>query len=203
VALFDGEGHEWSARICAWEAGCLRLTLEEELVEPEVESPLPVTLYQALLRPERMDWVVQKGTELGLVSIRPFLAQQSERRAPGPKQLGRWRRIAVESCKQCGRRRLPRIEFEQRLPAAPGEGTLALLLQPGPDSRPLREVAAGRAPASILLAAGPQSGFTPEEVQAHRRAGWQPVGLGPRILRADSAGPLGAAILLHLWADLG
>jgi 16S rRNA (uracil1498-N3)-methyltransferase len=203
IALFDGNGREWLARMVDGEGERILLRLESEILEPEVEPPLEAVLYQSLLRPERMDWVVQKATELGVATLHPFVSERSDLRDPGQRRLERWRRIAVESCKQCGRRRLPHIEPLGELPPAPQDAALALLLQPGARSIPLARLCDRASPGPVLLAVGPESGFTPLEIEAHEGAGWQATELGPRVLRADSAGVIAAAILLHRWGDLG
>jgi len=203
IALFDGTGREWMTRVVGWVDDRVTVRLEREILAPEVEAPLDVVLFQGLLRPERMDWVVQKATEIGVATIHPFLSERAEERGGRTQKLDRWRRIAIEACKQCGRRRLPRIEPVEALPAAPEGDVRALLFQPGPGSRPLAELSTGPVPRSVQLAVGPQSGFAPEEVEAHARAGWQLATLGPRVLRADTAGAVAAAILLHRWGDLG
>jgi 16S rRNA (uracil1498-N3)-methyltransferase len=203
IALFDGAGHEWITRMIGSEGERVQVRLERRLLDPQTEAPLEVVLFQGLLRPERMDWVVQKATEVGIATIHPFVSERAETRGGGKNKLERWRRIAVESCKQCGRRQLPRIEPLEALPGAPLGDSPALLLQPGPGSTPLSDLCDGPAPASVQIAVGPQSGFTPEEVETHERAGWRPAALGPRVLRADTAGAITAAILLHRWGDLG
>jgi 16S rRNA (uracil1498-N3)-methyltransferase len=203
IALFDGSGREWLTRMVGSERGRVTVRLEHEVREPAVEAPLALVLFQALLRPERMDWVVQKSTELGVAAIHPFPSERAEPRGPGTRRLERWRRIAVESCKQCGRRKLPRIEPVDELPPAAGGESPALLLQAGPGSRRLSVLCEGSPPEAVHLAVGPQSGFAPDEVASHVGAGWIRVALGPRTLRADTAGVIAAAILLHRWADLG
>jgi len=203
VAVFDGNGHEWIARISGHEGDCVTLLLEEPISDPVVEAPLEVVLYQALLRPERMDWVVQKATEIGVRTLHPFLPQRAESYRLGQERLRRWHRIAVESSKQCGRRMLPRIEPLTKLPAPEGAGTLALLLHPAEPSRSLAAVCTASPPSALWLAVGPQGGFTPEEAGEFAAVGWIPTALGPRVLRADTAGVVAASILLHRWADLG
>jgi len=203
VAVFDGDGREWAARMLDPDGPRVRLRLEEEILEPAVEPSLELALFQASLRPDRMDWVVQKATEVGVSSIRPFLSERAEQQRIGDERLRRWHRIAVESCKQCGRRRLPRIEPVEGLPPPPSADTSALLLHPSPEARPLADRCPATPPTRCWLAVGPQGGFSPEEIATLQARGWKSTTLGPRILRADTAGVVSAAILFHRWADLG
>ena len=151
-----------------------------------------------------MDWLVQKATEVGVAALLPFPAASGDACRLTANRLSRWRRVAIEACKQSGRRRVPRIEPHKSLPPPP-EGVLGLLLDPRPGTEPLAAACADvkPVPSGVWLAVGPESGFDEAESDAGRAAGWRPVGLGPRILRSETAGLLAAAILLHLWGDLG
>ena len=197
IDVFDGAGREWA---CVIEGGGQRglvVRLVDEITHP-VEAPLPVVLFQAC-RPERLDWVVQKATEVGVAEIRPLGAPGSGRAG---ERLGRLGRIAVEACKQCGRRTLPRIEAASQLPPAP-PGVLALLLDERPDAPPIDGVLGERAPAAVWLAVGPEAGFPDEQVERALEAGFRRAGLGPRTLRTETAGIVAAAIVLHRLGDLG
>lgn len=202
VSLFDGAGREWEARILAAPRPRIVVRLERECVEP-VEAPLDLHLYQGLCRSERMDWLVQKATEIGVSAIHPVPTARSEpARKPG-KRLERWRRIAVVAAKQCGRRTLPEIVPRDDLPAAGGGEGPALLLHPAPQARPLGSLLDGPAPGRVRLAVGPESGFADEEAARWSDAGWILAELGPRTLRAETAGLVAAALILHAWGDLG
>jgi 16S rRNA (uracil1498-N3)-methyltransferase len=198
LALFDGRGSEWRATLLQAAGAAASVRLEERIVEPAVEPTLALTLYQCLLKPERMEWVVQKATELGVAAL---CALASERAEPARTvRLERWRRISIEACKQSGRRRLPQLGLLHELPV-PGSRA-AWILDPS-SPLPLGGRFAGEPPGEVWLAAGPQGGFTPGELERAAGAGWTPVGLGPRVLRADTAGVVAAAIALHRWGDLG
>jgi len=198
IDVFDGAGREWA---CVIEGGGPRglvVRLTQEITDP-VEPPLAVVLFQAC-RPERMDWVVQKTTELGVAEIRPLEGPAGSGRAPD--RLARLRRIAVEACKQCGRRRLPRIDVADELPAAP-RGVIALLLDERPDAPPLGEGLGGPAPEAVWLAVGPETGFSDDEIERAVERGWRRAGLGPRTLRTETAGVVAVALVLHRAGDLG
>ena len=200
LALFDGCGNEWSGTIVGLDGDRVTVEMKQRL-EDAVESALDVRVYQGLCRQEKMDQVVQKLTEIGVAAIHPLGCRNAERFPPDDKRLERWRRIAVEACKQSGRRRLPGIAAVERLPRA-GEGA-CWLLDPGASAQPLAEVLARSATQPCRIAVGPESGFTADEIDEAVDAGWRRVSLGPRILRTETAGLVAACVLLHAWGDLG
>jgi 16S rRNA (uracil1498-N3)-methyltransferase len=200
IQVFDGGGGEWHATIVETDPA---VTVEAgDRVDTEVESPLALILFQGLCRRDKMDWVVQKMTEIGAVSIRPLGCRNAERFPPDARRLERWRRIAVEACKQSGRRRVPAIELAPALPQAL-PGVPALLLDPGPEAEPLASQLPPQGARKVWVAAGPETGFTPGELAVAAGAGWRRVSLGPRILRTEGAGLVAAAVLFHALGDLG
>lgn len=202
LSLFDGAGREWEAVIQAAPSRRVLARLDRERTEP-VESPLELRLYQGLCRAERMDWLVQKGTEIGLAAIHPIPTARSERARADGKRLERWRRIAIEAAKQCGRRRLPEITPRDDLPERGSGDGAALLLDPGPGSRALGSLLDESAPGPVRLAVGPEGGFATDEIERWSASGWRRAEIGPRTLRAETAGLVAAAVILHAWGDLG
>lgn len=201
VAVFDGKGNEWRAVVSCNATGRVTLTLDAPL-EADVEAPLELELFQGLCKSDRMDWIVQKATEVGVAAIHPFACRRSDARRPREQRLERWRRIALEACKQCGRSRTPVVEPSDGLPGVPQEGTVAFVLEP--EGAPLAECCAGLTGLPrVWIAVGPESGFEEEELRAWALAGWRRAGLGPRTLRAETAAVVAAAILLHRLGDLG
>jgi len=201
VAVFDGKGTEWRAIVSDSVAGRVTLTLDAPL-ETDVEAPLELELFQGLCKTDRMDWIVQKATELGVAAIRPFVSRRSEAHRPNEQRLGRWRRIALEACKQCGRRKAPVVEPSDGLPGLPEGGTVGFLLDP--EGAPLAEgCALLTGLPRIWIAIGPEGGFEEEELRGWGAAGWIRAGLGPRTLRVETAGVVAAAIVLHRLGDLG
>jgi len=202
LSVFDGAGREWDAVILSSSPARVVVRLERERAEA-VEAALEVRLFQGLCRPERMDWLVQKATEIGVAAIHPVATARSEAARTADRRLERWRRIAIEAAKQSGRRRIPDVAPCDDLPAAERGGAPALLLNPGPASRPLGGLLRERPPGEVRIAAGPESGFSDEEIERWRASGWRLASLGPRTLRAETAGVVAVALILHVWGDLG
>jgi len=204
VVLFDGRGGEWRGRMAAIGKREVRVALEaHEAIERE--SPLPVTLVQALSAADRMDYTVQKAVELGAAAIETVVAEKSVARLAGERakaRAGHWRRIAIAACEQCGRNRIPPIAAP--LPFAnwmgrPRAEALKLLAAPGAGVS-LREALAGT-PSSIVVAVGPEAGFSEPEEAAFAAAGYAPVHLGPRILRTETVAPALLAAINALSGD--
>jgi len=158
-------------------------------------------LFQALARPEKIEWVLQKGTEVGVAEFRLVASERVEAPPPSLGRLDRYARIVMEACKQSGRRRLPPLSLGA-LPTPP-EGVVAIVLSPDRGVDPLGTVLAGTKPEDVWLAVGPEGGFSPAELDTLIGAGWRPASLGPRVLRTETAGVVAAAIVLHTWGDLG
>jgi 16S rRNA (uracil1498-N3)-methyltransferase len=173
------------------------------------ESPCAITLAQAVLKGDRMAWLIQKATELGVARIVPLETARVVGRAgagPGPERQRRWQRVAREAVKQCGRTVVPVVEAPRPIGAALEEAAghdAAWLLWEG-GGTPLATLAAraGR-PRRLLLLVGPEGGFTDAEREGAESAGLALVGLGPRILRAESAGLAAVALCQHRFGDLG
>jgi 16S rRNA (uracil1498-N3)-methyltransferase len=201
LAIFDGAGREWEGTIVEARGGSVLVRLGDERTDT-VEPSLPLTLVQGLSRPDRVEWALEKATEVGVRAIVLATCARSDGPPPSPSRLGRWRRIVLEAAKQSGRRRLPELVDPSPLrdAVAPLQG-LRIVLRPG--APPLAETLAGVAPEAAALAVGPEGGFEEAEVALLGEAGWKPASLGPRVLRTETAGPVAAALVLHRWGDLG
>ena len=181
-----------------------RIDAEES---PADLPPCRITLYQAVLKGEKMDFVVQKATELGACTLVPLQARRSVPRWTSEQALeraGRWQRIADAAAEQCERSIPLQVEPPQCLTAAiAAQPPLALLLHER-NGQNLRELAAAHLCVTDLgLYLGPEGGWDDEEVQILRAAGVLPVHLGPRILRAETAAVTALALAQYLWGDLG
>jgi 16S rRNA (uracil1498-N3)-methyltransferase len=201
ICVFNGEGGEHAGRIAKLSRDAVVVEVGEfDPVEPE--SPLRVTLVQAISAGDRMDLTIQKAVELGVAAIQPILAVRSVVRLKGDRVDTRrehWQRVAAAACEQCGRNRVPPVAAALALAdyRAP-EGPIKLLLSPA-GTASLRAIAPGDK--GILIAAGPEAGFSPQEEAALVGAGFAPVRLGPRILRTETAGPAALAALNALYGD--
>lgn len=204
LTLFDGSGGEFGARIEAFrkEAVLVDVTEERDLTR---ESALSLTLIQGISRGERMDWVIQKATELGATRIVPVFTKRSVVRLDdrqAEKKLQHWRGVAVAACEQCGRNRVPEVtapkDFFDLLTPGVSSGT-RLLLTPNGKLRigDLQAIGAG---ISVLI--GPEGGLEETEQEAALGAGFQAVRLGPRILRTETAAIAALTIIQHSFGDL-
>ncbi len=200
VALFNGDGSEYQAEIlAARRPDHCRLRLGRQH-RPQTESPLEITLIQAIGRGERMDWAIQKSVELGVTAIRPVFTERTQVRLDARRaasRLAHWQQVAIAACEQSGRTRIPEIAEPMPLvdlPPCPGTG---LSLDPEA-STGLSAVAKDR---DYCLAVGPEGGLTEPECRWLAERGFQAVRAGPRILRTETAGVAVLAALQALFGD--
>lgn len=194
IQIFDGAGTVIEARIESVGKSSVEITLGERFL-----VPLPrctITLLQSLPRGERMDFIVQKTTELGVAHIVPVLSEYGMVKPPSTRRR-RWQTIAEEAARQCGRADVPNIADCLALgpalaPFAGKEGARFVLWE-GERTRAFRAaLAAG--PREVVLLVGPEGGFAHAEVAAASEAGFEPVSIGPRILRAETAAMVAVAL---------
>ena len=203
LVLFDGRGGEHAGSIAQASRSGVTVTVGERTGR-EAESPLAIRLIQGISRGERMDFVVQKATELGVSRITPVLTEFSVVRldpAKAAKRAEHWSKIAQSACEQCGRNRLPEIDAPQALSAvldsqAPGD--TRIVLQPGA-GRPLAQRPEGT---RVDLLIGPEGGLSDGELAKAAAAGFVPCSLGPRILRTETAALTAVAVLQAAHGDL-
>ena len=206
VWVFDGEGVEWECQVELAGKRQVELKILNRLADP-VESPLQLTLAQALIKSDKFDWVVQKCTELGVTRIVPLLTERSEiRRAEerAERMRQRWARIALESLKQCRRRRLVEIAEPLRFDEFcrnQAEDHMLIFSEYG--GRSLREIGASLTAVSRLnLCVGPEGGWSREELQLADQYRAIPVHLGSRILRTETAAVAAVTLAQHLFGDM-
>lgn len=204
VELFDGMGNERRGVIA--ELSGKRVTVGElAATDAERESPLRTVLAQALSSSEKMDWVIQKATELGVTEIQPLDTERSVARLTAEraaKRMEHWRQVAISACEQCGRNVLPEIHapldimaWLRQVQGAPEtklillpQGAASLHAQPKPQ-------------AGVVLLIGAEGGFTTAESETAIHCGFAPVRMGARVLRTETAAIAGLAALQTLWGD--
>ncbi|MDW7708921.1 MAG: RsmE family RNA methyltransferase [Deferrisomatales bacterium] len=208
ITLLDPMGRRWTGKVGTVANDFLTAEGLEPL--PANEPPLRVTLFQALPKAERWEWILEKGTELGVCRFLPVLTERTVPRAP-PGRLRekrhRWEKVALAAAKQCERAVVPQItaprpfgeSLESLGPADSHEVRFALLERHATGETAL---ALPRAPTHAVIAAGPEGGWSPAERTALTEAGFAPWSLGPRILRSETAAVAGLAVLLSRWGDL-
>ena len=206
LEVFDGKG----ARYRAWLADASGAVLRLEGPLPEgPRRAVDVVLVQALAKGEKMELVVQKATELGAARIVPLSSERAIVRLDterGGSKAERWRRVAQEAARQCGRADVPLIDEPMDW-----DGVLAILRdEPGrrgllldPQEPSLRLGAAARGAGRVLIAVGPEGGFSPQERARAEGGGMIAVSLGPLVLRTETAGLAALSVVLHVHGELG
>jgi 16S rRNA (uracil1498-N3)-methyltransferase len=203
VTIFNGDGFEHAGRLSDIR-GRDRCTIELTTSDrPATESPLNITLIQAIGRGDRMDWALQKSVELGVSAIQPVFSERTEVRLSAEraqKRLAHWQSVVISACEQCGRVRVPTIHPPAALHELPRAEGLGLYLDPDaaggladlapPDEQP------------IGLAVGPEGGFSDRDIAVLKELGFSGLRMGPRILRTETAGPAVLAALQARWGDL-
>ena len=207
VILFDGEGKEYQATIKRLTARQVSFGLTPDPLPETPEPPVRIILGIGLLKSTKLEWLIQKSTELGVGEILPF---HSLRVVPRPEEtavrnrLGRWEKIAAEAVKQCRRNRIPRIHppciFAEALTAFPDSAKIFLWEKE--KDRTLNDVLNAPPPPAVYALVGHEGGFSAEEAKQAETAGFAPIRLGPRILRAETAGLVIVALLQFLCGDL-
>jgi 16S rRNA (uracil1498-N3)-methyltransferase len=209
VVLLDNSGWEHEVEVLKVTSQRLEARVVHKSVAPS-EPRTKITLYQALLKLDKFEWVLQKNTELGIVGFVPMITERciiGSLEDISKTKTERWWRILMEAAEQSGRGRLPTLRPAVMFSTAcedAARGGLTLIPWEEEKERSLRSVLQSTEPPpfSINLFVGPEGGFSAEEVDQAQRYGALPITLGPRILRAETAGLVGAAAILHHLGDL-
>ncbi|MBI4765741.1 MAG: 16S rRNA (uracil(1498)-N(3))-methyltransferase [Deltaproteobacteria bacterium] len=208
LLLFDNSHQEYQAVIVSVSGDRVYFEISDRQVTMR-ESPLQVTLGLPIIRPQHFEWILQKGTELGVYAFFPFYSAHSRlnfEKADLESRMKRWKKIIVEAAKQCQRNVLPEL-----FPAVPFTGlleesrqTLKLIPYEEESSRTLKELEQQSFSSGTALALiGPEGGFHKKEVGQAREKGFVPISLGPRILRSETAALALVCLLQFLWGDMG
>lgn len=202
--LFNGDGHDYDARLVA--AGKREARAEILAARPVAnESPLRITLLQGIARGEKMDWILQKATELGVARVLPVDSERSEVKldaARAEKRLAHWREVVVSACEQSGRAVVPEV-------LAPRPLALGAALRAGrgfvldPVATHTLASLQGNPLGECTLAIGPEGGWSPRDREQLAVAGYEGLRLGPRVLRTETAGLAAIAALQAMAGDLG
>jgi 16S rRNA (uracil1498-N3)-methyltransferase len=202
LRLFNGQGGEYAAQVLSTERRRVRVAVGE-FVQHDCESPLAITLGLGISRGERMDYAIQKSTELGVAGIVPLVTERTEVRLKAEREarkLKHWEQVITSACEQCGRNRIPSLgrptPLNDWLQAASGQRRLVL------HHRADSGLPDPAAPASVDLLVGPEGGLSPAEIESALAAGFEAVRLGPRVLRTETAPVAALSILQFHWGDM-
>ena len=210
IRVFDGEGFEYDASIQRIFADRVEIKIRRKFPGRK-ESPVQIAVAQALLKEKKMDRLLRHLCELGVTRWIPFISERSVPK-PGEKRLSaradRWNQIVKESCKQCQRSKLPEtiktLTFEDLLDY--GQSCDLKIVFYEYESAKLKSLMAPNPPSSpreILLILGPEGGFSDQEIENARAAGYLVAGLGSRILRAETAAIAACTLTQFLYGDMG
>lgn len=208
VYVFDGAGREFRGEITSLSKSAT-IQITQEVAPSAAESPLQLTMAVALLKGEKFDLVIQKLTELGVSSLVPLMTKRADVRLrnedDADRKLIRWRRIVLEATKQCGRARLltlaSPITFDEFIKCSRAEGE-RLMFAERDGAQLSTAVANQRTAAEVTALVGSEGGWTDDEIEQAREAGWQIVTLSGRIMRAETAAIACAALIQHRFGDL-
>lgn len=207
LIVFNGQGGEFQAKITSISKKKVQVYIEQYR-DVTRESTLSIELVQSLIRTEKMDYVIQKTVELGVTQISPIMSERSLLRLAAERQTKRqqhWQAIAIAACEQSARTKIPDImpvstfeKFIHTAPLKPG-----FILTPGAERSLSAQInALKRSIHSIRVLVGPEGGWSPTELTQAQQAGYQAIHLGPRILRAETAGIVITALLQGLLGDI-
>jgi len=202
LVLFNGQGGEYKATVADVQKKRASVKIER-FVDVERESPLAIELAIGISKGDRMDWIVQKATELGVTRITPLFTDRSEVKLAGKrrdKKIAHWREVIVNACEQCGRNRLPVLDDIKSLAewTEQGDTDCRLMLEFAEDAdSPFQQPT----PSSVALLVGPEGGFSEAEVALAKQKEFAIWRLGPRVLRTETAPVAALSILQHQWGD--
>lgn len=202
VTLFNGLGGEFSAEIYSIDKKSVKLNVLNHNAQ-EFESPLQLELGIAISRGDRMDWVIQKATELGATRISPLTTLRTEVKLKGEraeKKLRHWQQVIIGACEQCGRNQLPQLQalasLESWLPGVNADRKFVL------HHRDTSATKTDIRPTSAAILVGPEGGLNKDEIISAGQHGFEALTLGPRILRTETAPLAAIAILQAKWGDM-
>jgi 16S rRNA (uracil1498-N3)-methyltransferase len=202
ITLFNGDGRDYSGEICEVRCQAVLVRITGSGV-PGTESPLKITLVQAISRGERMDYSLQKATELGVFCVQPVTSRRVEVRLDKKRQAKRlthWQSVVISASEQSGRAIVPEVKTPLSLQEwiAIDDGSPGLVLDPTSEVKLSSFPVTGD---SVSVIVGPEGGFTSEELNELKAGGVKAVSLGPRVLRTETAGPAAIVVLQSAAGD--
>ena len=209
LIIMDGKGQLFEATIETLHYKEVKVKIDKSIPSPP-PSPIEISLAQALIKTHPMDYLIQKVTELGISSIHLFYSERTVIKLKPEhirNKMDHWMEIMKSACKQCGRANLPGLNtplpFEELIKKALDKKTLKMLLWEDEDKVDLKKLLRSLRPLPHILAiVGPEGGFTSNEINLAREAGFQIISLGNRILRAETAAVSLISIIQYEWGDL-
>lgn len=201
LILFNGDGHDYAARIETVHKRYLQVEVGEATAL-NTESPLSIHLGIGVSKGDRMDWIMQKATELGVAAITPLFTGRTEVKLKGErldKKLQHWQQIMISACEQSGRSKVPELHIPDSADTWMNkvEAERKFVLHHRCKDRPKAE----DRPGSIALLVGPEGGLSELEISAAQQQQFQPLALGPRVLRTETAPLAAISVLQFLWGD--
>lgn len=204
VTLFNGDGHDYAARITGTERKAVELTVDAASARDN-ESPLAITLLQGVARGDKMDLILQKATELGVRAIQPVLTERTEVKLDSERaerRIAHWRGVVAAACEQSGRTRVPMVSepraLHEALTALPANARRLILDPHRGSALKALEIDAAR---PVVLVIGPEGGLGERDHLLLSKQGFEGVQLGPRVLRTETAGLAVLAALQALYGD--
>ena len=202
LILFNGEGSSFQGKITEVSKKAVNVYLESE-IESTTTSPLRIHLGQTLSRGERMDYAIQKATEMGVTDITPLFSERCEVKLKADrieKRLKHWQQIAVSACEQCGLNRVPVIHSPVTVTewAKQQQSDLRFVLH----HRTEKKLEGFEKPQSVSLMIGPEGGLTAGEITMAEGEGFNALALGPRVLRTETAPVTAITLMQYLWGDI-
>ena len=202
--LFNGDGNDYEARLlAAGKHGAEAEVLAVRAVDSE--SPLRIVLLQGIARGEKMDWILQKATELGVAAFVPVSSERSEVKLDGDraaKRLAHWRSVVVAACEQSWRACVPEVASAEPLATALSRLPDGIRLTLDPEAKDVIATLGHPGDRPIVVAIGPEGGWSPRDRSLLSEAGFTGLRLGPRILRTETAGMAAIAALQSKFGDL-
>ena len=202
LILFDGQGNAFQGKVESVSKKTVAVFLESRQ-NKDIESPLSIHLGQSMSRGERMDYAIQKATEVGVTEITPLFSERCEvklNKERQEKRIRHWKQVAISACEQCGRNRVPVINNLMPVDEwmAQQSSDLKFVLH----HRTERKLEGYEKPVSISLLIGPEGGLTAEEILRAEEAEFNALALGPRVLRTETAPVSAITLMQYLWGDL-